>query len=89
MVQNIGAVGRRNNNDLVVCIEAIHLHEDCIERLLAFVVSAADEARAAFSPDGVNLIEKDNTGRILFGLFEQVAYPRRAHPDKHFYEIAA
>ena len=44
--------------------EAVHLAEDLVERLLAFVVPAA-QARAAMPADGVDLVdEEDRRGRF-------------------------
>src|SRR5207237_2055802 len=68
-VENVGTVRGGDENHAVVRLEAIHLHEKLIERLLAFIVSAA-EACAAMTADGVDLIDEDDARRILFSLLE-------------------
>ena len=44
----------------------------CVERLLAFVVAAA-ESMAAMAADRVDFINEDEAGRILLSLLEHVA----------------
>ena len=49
-------------------------------------MTAAD-ARTALAADRIDLIDKDNTRRILFGLVEQVSDSGRTDTDEHFHEI--
>src|SRR5258708_4609923 len=37
--------------------------------------------------DGVDLINKNNAGRVLLALHEEIAHPRRADADEHLDEI--
>lgn len=60
-VENIRAVGRGHDDDALVCFKAVHLNEDLIEGLFAFVVSAA-EPRAAPAAHGVDFVDEDDTG---------------------------
>src|SRR6266404_1995249 len=39
------------------------------------------------TPDGINLIDEDETGRVLLALLEQITYPRSADADEHLDEI--
>jgi len=41
------------------------------------------------TPDGVDLVDKKNAGRVLLALIEEVANPRRAHSDKHLDKVGA
>jgi len=43
----------------LVRLEAVHLDQELVERLLALVVPAA-EPRAAMASDGVDLVDEDN-----------------------------
>ena len=63
-------------------VEAVHLGEDLVERLLALVV-AADHAAAAAAgaADRVQLVDEDDRRGGLLGLLEQVAHARGA--DAH------
>ena len=73
---------------LSVGLEAVHLDEELVERLLALVVAAA-EAGAALAADGVDLVDEDDAGRVLLGLVEEVADAARADADEHLDEIGA
>ena len=87
-VEDVGPVGRRHDDDPLVRVEAVHLDEDLVERLLALVVAAA-EARAAPAPDRVDLVEEDDARRVLLRLLEEVADARGAHADEHLHEVAS
>src|SRR6185369_4715046 len=71
-----------------VRLEAIHLDEELVERLLAFVVTTA-ESRAAVTPDGVDLVDEDDAGRVLLALHEEVTDARGADADEHLDEVGA
>ena len=45
-------------------------------------------ARAAL-PDGVQLVDEDDAGRLLLRLLEEVPHPGRAHADEHLDELRA
>mmetsp|Transcript_12697 Transcript_12697/g.33750 ORF Transcript_12697/g.33750 Transcript_12697/m.33750 type:complete len:691 (-) Transcript_12697:111-2183(-) len=87
-VEDIRAVGCRHDDDARVSLEAIHLRQQLVERLLALVVSSSD-ARATLASDGVNLVDEHDARRILLRLLEEVAYARRADTDEHLDELGA
>jgi hypothetical protein len=87
-VEHVLAVRRRHDDDALVGVEAVHLDEDLVERLLALVVAAA-EAGAAAPSDGVDFIQEDDAGRVLLRLAEEVADARRADADEHLDEVRA
>ena len=87
-VQNVGSVRRRHDDDGFVFFESVHLHEELVQSLLSFVVSAA-EPGASFPAYGVNLVDKDYAGLSFFGLIEQVSHAAGAHAYEHFDEIGA
>jgi hypothetical protein len=60
-VEDIGPIRGGNDNDRRRLLEAVHLAENLIERLLAFVMSAA-KASSAVTSDCVNLIDEDDAG---------------------------
>ena len=55
---------------LVARVEAVHLGQDLVQRLLALVVAAGDvgPAGGARAPDRVELVDEDDRGRRLLGL---------------------
>src|SRR5207248_1884418 len=71
-IEDVGPVGGRDEDDVVLHLEAVHLDEELVERLLALVVTAA-QAGPAVAADGVDLVHEDDAGAVLFGLLEQVA----------------
>ena len=72
LVQDLGAVGRADDQDTLGGLETVHLGEQLIEGLLALLVASAVAGIAA-AADGVDLIDENNAGRIFIGFLEQVA----------------
>src|SRR3954453_16724696 len=60
-IEDVRAVGGRDEDDVVLHLEAVHLDEQLVERLLALVVTAA-QAGAAVAADGVDLVHEDDAG---------------------------
>ena len=87
-VEHVGAIGRGDDDQVGVAVEAIHLDEQLVQRLLALVVAAA-KACAALAAHGVNLVNKHNARRRLFRLFEQIAHARSAHAHIHLHKVRA
>ena len=82
-IQGFGPVCGRQNDDAGVAVEAVHLCQELIERLLPLVISADAAAAAALLPDGVDFVDKDDAGGFLLGLAKQVAHLGRAHAHEH------
>ena len=87
-VEDVGPVGRGDDDDVRVGVEAVHLDQDLVEGLLALVV-AATEAGAALAADRVDLVDEDDARRVALGLVEQVADAARADADEHLDELRA
>ena len=87
-VEHVGAVGRGDDDHARGALEAVHLHQQLVQRLLALVVAAA-QARAALAADRVDLVDEHDAGRVLLRLLEHVAHARRAHADEHLDEVGA
>jgi hypothetical protein len=87
-VEDVGPVGGRDEDDVRLDVEAVHLDQQLVQRLLALVVAAA-EARAAVPADGVDLVDEDDRRRVGLGLLEQVADPAGADADEHLDEVRA
>ena len=87
-IEHVGAVGRGDEDDALVRLEAIHLDEQLVQRLLALVVAAA-QAGAAMAADRVDLVDEDDAGRILLRLLEHVAHAGGADADEHLDEVGA
>ena len=87
-VEDVRPVRGRDQDDVVLHLEAVHLDQELVQRLLALVVAAA-ETRAAMAADGVDLVHEDDAGRRLLGLLEEVAHARGADADEHLDEVGA
>ena len=87
-VEDVGAVGGRDQDDVVLGLEAVHLDQQLVEGLLALVVAAA-QARPAVAADRVDLVHEDDARARLLGLLEQVAHPAGADADEHLDEVRA
>jgi hypothetical protein len=83
-----GPVGGGDQDDAALGVEAVHLDEQLVERLLALVVTAA-HAGAAVPADRVDLVDEDDRRGVRLGLLEQVADPARADTDEHLDEVGA
>jgi len=73
-VEHVGTVGGRHQDDALVGLEAVHLDQELVQRLLALVVAAADPG-AAVPSNRVHLVDKDDAGRVLLALHEKVPDP--------------
>src|SRR5260370_8828874 len=87
-IQDIGAIGRGDEDDTVVGFKSVHLDEELVEGLLALVVSTA-EACAAVTADCVDLIDEDDAGGVLLALLEEVADAGSADADEHLDKVGA
>lgn len=85
-VQNIRAVRCRNHDDTLVRAEAVHLNEQLVQRLLTFVVAAA-ETRAALAAHGIDFIDEDDARVVFLGFVEQVTHTRCTDADEHLHEV--
>ena len=85
-VEDVGAVGGGEHDDAALGVEAVHLDEELVERLLPLVVPTT-EAGATLPTDGVDLVHKDDAGRILLGLLEEVAHAAGADADEHLHKV--
>ena len=88
-VEDLGTVGGGQENDASLSVETVHLRQELVQRLLPLVVASQHRAHAPRLADGVQLVDEDDAGRLVLGLREQVAYPRRADADEHLHEVRA
>src|SRR5262245_8573671 len=87
-IEDVRPVRRGDQDHAFVGLEAVHLDQELVQRLLPLVVAAA-EPGTAMAPDRVDLVHEDDAGRVLLALLEQVAHTRRADADEHLHEVRA
>ncbi len=87
-IEHVGPVGGRDQDHAFIGLEAVHLDQQLVQRLLALVIAAA-EAGAAMAADRVDFVDEDDAGRVLLGLFEHVADAACADADEHLDEVRA
>ena len=85
-VEDVRAIGRGEDDDTRLVVEAVHLDEQLVERLLALVVAAA-ETRASLPSDRVDLVDEDDRRSRGLRLGEQVADATGADADEQLHEL--
>ena len=85
-IEHVGTVGGGDQDHAFVRLEAVHLDQQLVQRLLALVIAAA-EAGAAMAADRIDFVDEDDAGRVLLGLLEHVAHAACADADEHFDEV--
>src|SRR4051812_43327522 len=85
-IEDVRAVRGGDENYAVIGLEAVHLDEQLVERLLTLIVAAA-EAGTAVPTDRVDLVDEDDAGRVGLSLFEKITHSRRTDADEHLDEI--
>ena len=88
-IEHIRTVGRSDDDEVRIVVEAVHLDEQLVQRLLAFVVATAHAGTATLAADGVDLIDEDDGRSVLLGLVEQVAHTGGAKAHEHLHEVGA
>ena len=85
-VEHVRAIGGGDDDYAFLRIKSVHFDEKRIQRLLAFVVPAAEPA-PALATDGVDFVDEDDAGRIFSRLFKSIAHARGADADEKLDEI--
>ena len=83
-IENFRAVCRCKNEQPLVCIKSVHLRQELIEGLLPLIIASHHTVTGL--SDGIDLINKYNTWRLLLSLFEKVSYTRCADTYIHFHK---
>ena len=85
-IQYLGTVGSRQDQKTTFGIEAIHLCKKLVQSLLSLVISAAIMGIPGLA-DGIDLIDKNDTGSILFCFFKKIPDTGSTHADEHFHKF--
>jgi hypothetical protein len=80
-IEDLGPVGRRHDDDPLLGIETVHLHQQLVQGLFPLVVAAV-AARPPRLAEGVELVDEDDAGGLIPRLIEQIPDPGGAHADE-------
>ena len=87
LVEYIDAVGGRQDDDTRIGAETVHLGQQLVERILAFVVAAEAGAFGARTSHRVNLVDEHDRGGLFFCFLEKVAHTAGADAHKHLDKV--
>ena len=87
LVEHVNTVGGCQNDDSAIGAESVHFGQQGVQRILTLVVSTHCGILRTGAAYSVNLIDEDDTGRLLFCLAEQVAHTTGSHAHKHLHEV--
>ena len=85
-IEHVGTVGGGDQDNAFIGLKAVHLDQQLVERLLAFVI-AATQPGATLATDSIDFVDEDDAGRVLLGLLEHVADAAGADADEHFDKV--
>jgi hypothetical protein len=87
-IEHLGPVRGCHHDDALAGVEAVHLCEQLVERLLALFVGPGGRGHPRL-PERVELVDEHDAGSSQLGLSEEVAHARGAHADEHLDELGA
>src|SRR5690606_38093567 len=71
-IKDVGAVGSRDQDDTLIGFEAVHLNQQLVKCLLAFIVPAS-KSSTTLAAYRVNFIDENDARFVLLCLLEHVA----------------
>ena len=87
-VEHVRAVGGSNHDHSLIAFKPIHLHQQLVQSLFAFIVAAA-QTGTALAAHGIDFVDKDDAGCIFLGLLKHIAHAGSAHAHEHFHKVRA
>ena len=84
-VQHVRPVGRRNQDNTFIRLEAVHLNQQLIQCLLSLIVTATKPGAAMTADASISSINKRH-GAFFFAC-SNMSRTRRADADEHFNEF--
>src|SRR5690606_34089471 len=79
-IEHIRAIGCRHNDDALVRLKTVHLHQKLIECLLALIMTAS-QTSASVSTHRVDFINENDAGCVLLALLKKVPHATGTHAD--------
>ena len=88
LIQDLRPVGRADDQDTLGRLKSVHLGEQLVQGLFSLLVAAAVLGIAA-PADGVDLVDKNDAGRVLVGLLEEVTHTGSAYAYVQFDKVGS
>ena len=85
-IKNVGTVCRRDEDQVRGVVKAVHLNQQLVEGLIAFIRTATI-TRTAVTTDRIDFIDEDNRGSNLLGAGYKITHTRSANTDIHLKEF--
>ena len=79
-IEHVRTVRRGDHDHALAALEAVHLDQQLVQRLLALVVTTA-ETGAAMATDRVDFVDEDDARRVLLRLIEHDRRNRKSEDD--------
>ena len=86
-VEHVCTVGGSQRDDTAVGAKTVHLGQQGVQGVLAFVIASHGRILRTCTTHCVNLVDEDDAGGFRLGLLEQVAYTAGTHTDEHLNEV--
>ncbi len=86
-IENFRAVRGGEDHDAFARIEAVHFGQKLVEGLFALVVATNRWEGSACTAQRIEFIDKDDCGRVVSCLLEEVSHASSAYADKHFHKF--
>src|SRR5699024_8117686 len=80
-IQDVRTVRCGHNHHSFIGLKSIQFGQQLVQGLFTLIMATA-KSGPSFAADGVNLINEDDTGLFVFGLFKHIADALGANPDK-------
>ena len=87
-VEDIGAVGGSDDDHALVTLKAVHFDQQLVQGLLTLIVTTT-QTGTTVTANRIDLVDKDDAGGGLLGLFEHVTHTGGTDTDEHLHEIRA
>ncbi len=85
-VEDLGPVGSGHEDDALLGVKAVHLHQELVQGLLPLVMSPY-RVYPPRLPQGIELVYENDAGGLLLSPGEEVPNPSRPHPYEHLDEL--
>src|SRR6266567_779580 len=88
-IEHVRAVRGGKDDNGLIGLEAIHFHQQLLQRLFPFIIAGESRCSTTRAPNRVDFIDKYDAGSVLLGLLKEIAHAAGPDPDEEFDEACA